>query len=206
MRPCQGWVQQAAKKTSPPAVRKPRRGWGLLVTSDNHHLNHATSLSCLIKSSWFTVVSPLFMVLTWKAVQNWRAAWRGGHAPYALMPPQVCMGILGPVADQVKELGRLCPVWENRHSYQSIIAPFLLPENLQQKNVDVDAVLNQSYKTLLSSPNWWIALKRSMFLLRFPPFWTRGTKLSQIASVVPSLDVENVKIPLGRNVLPKACE
>lgn len=59
------------------------------------------------------------------------------------------MGILGPVADQVKELGRLCPVWENRHSYQSIIAPFLLPENLQQKNVDVDAVLNQLQDTFV---------------------------------------------------------
>lgn len=58
------------------------------------------------------------------------------------------------VKDQVKELRHLRCVWENRHGYQRDIAPFLLPANLQQRDVDLDAVLNQSYRTLLSSPNW----------------------------------------------------
>lgn len=66
------------------------------------------------------------------------------------------MEVLQLVAEQVKELGRLCHVRENRHSYQRDTAPFLLPlsfaANLQQRNMDLDAVLNQSYKTLLSSP------------------------------------------------------
>lgn len=37
-----------------------------------------------------------------------------------------------------------------------------------------------------------------MILLRFPLFWTRAAKLSQMASVVPSLDVENMKGPFRK--------
>ena len=78
-------------------------------------------------------------------------------------------------ANQVRELVHLCHVSENRHSYQRDTASLLLPANPQQRSMDLDAVLNQSYKTLLSSTNWQIALTRSVFLLRFPPFWTKNT-------------------------------
>lgn len=78
-------------------------------------------------------------------------------------------------AKRVRELIHLCHVSENRHSYQRDTAPLLLPGNLQRRSMALDAILNQSYKTLLSSPNQQIALKRSMFLLRFPQFWTKST-------------------------------
>lgn len=76
-------------------------------------------------------------------------------------------------ANWVRELVHLCHVSENRHSFQRDTAPLLLLANLPQRSMDLDAVLNQSYKTLLSSPNRQITLKRSM--LRSPPFWTKPT-------------------------------
>lgn len=53
-------VAAGSKETPPPAVRKRCGGWGLLITSSHHHLNHAKSISCLVNfTSWFPAVSPL---------------------------------------------------------------------------------------------------------------------------------------------------
>lgn len=67
--------------------------------------------------------------------------------------------------------------------------------------MDLDAVLDHSYKTLLSSSYQQIALKRLMLLLRFPPFWTKTTSCPQVISSALSLEAENVQIPLEGNVV-----
>ena len=205
-------VAAGSKETPPPAVRKRCGGWGLLIMSGHHHLNHAKSISCIVNfTSWFPAVSPFNFQgthpeqrTTLKGCLKRRSCSTRTHACIYVNGDNGTHGWWG-----LSTLGNLytCAMLVGTdtatkatplpYSFQQIctkgtwIACCRWPcfdrevglddpqRSLPTPNIlwfcDLDAILNQSYKILMSSPNWQTALKRSMLLLRFPPLWIKTT-------------------------------
>lgn len=204
-------VAAGSKETPPPAVQKQCSGWGLLITSSHHHLNHAKSISCLVNfTSWFPAVSPLNFH---GAHLEWCTTLKGclERRSYSVCT-HACIYVNGD--KRARGWCGLSTLWNSYTCGMSVrtdTAPkghcSLTPSSKSAaKEHRFGCYSKSELQDTFVLPKSTDHSQEINVFVKSSTILDKNHKLSQVISVAPSLDAKNVQVPLGGNVVPQAYE